>query len=142
MAMKQIERECKRVRIYGRCLARWYRNAETGDMIRDDRPRVLRDYPWIETQEELSYVEYRLDGSVCGVGSRDISHGAFCSRDVIWYDDKAWNGFGHRSDGTRRFDSVGLYSVAPDVRPRDLVAVLRATSSTCASAADVIARRF
>lgn len=140
---KEIREETTKVRVYGRTLTRWMINRETGEtsVIDCSRPGSWtaaderKFWGWSVTQQEIAYTEYRLDGSICGTGSRD-----FVTR-LPWYtksyDLKTWDGAKRWKNGAKSCDYHGRIMTDANTKRADLIRVLKIIDPRCRDAAEV-----
>lgn len=144
MTTKEIREETTKVRIYGRTLTEWMENRETGERVRVELPekgwtraeaRKYNGYVWETLQIERKYTEYRLDGSICGTGSRD-----FVMR-LPWYtksyDLKTWDGAKRWENGAKSCDYHGRIMTDANTKRADLIRVLKIIDPRCRDAAEI-----
>lgn len=84
-----------RVRLYGKLIRQWKVLCEDG------YERV--------SQSEYEYKEYDVkSGQLVGVGSEDFSPQRK-AKQMLFYDIRTWDGVKRRADGSKWFNSVGVY---------------------------------
>jgi len=142
MTTKEIREETTNVRIYGRTLTKWLGNRETGDRVRVElsekgwtRAEAIRWAGWETLQTEIEYTTYRLDGTVCGYGSRDFAQfGRWFTKS---YDLKTWDGVKRWKNGAKSCDYHGRIMTDQETRRADLIRVLKIIDPRCRDAAEV-----
>ena len=147
MTAKEIREQTATVRLYDNPVKVWWHNRRTDECAvtggtRREFERMHLEPGWVIDYEERPYIEYRLNGEVKQMGTRQFKRIGADYPGLKTYDVGTWNGTTYWRNGARPFAPVGMFTVDSTTKPADLREVLRAINGQCRKAAEIRIRTF
>lgn len=147
MTNQEIREQTATVRLYDNPVKVWWHNRRTDECAitggtRREFERMHLEPGWVIDYEERPYIEYRLNGEVKQIGTRQFRKECGRSAELKVYDVGTWDGVRYWRNGARPFAPVGMFTTDSTTKPADLRRVLTAINGQCKRAAEVRIIKF